>query len=247
MSVSSCCLKVFEWDGELTGRIGKLTNNEAYIVGDSPDAAVMIISDLLGWTFSNVRLLADHYAREANATVYIPDFFGSEVLRFGPIPNGEWDKFDLSGYKKKLARDTRARDLQLRQGPATEVQEGWRRGLLLWRVRPLPLRCEGDQPPLVDCTTAAQQARLTNEDIDEAAVPVQMLAPEMDNLYTAELKTHSLQTIPKLGVPLDYQHFPGVEHGCLIRGDNKIAGEREAMAGGKNAALSWFMQHSLNL
>lgn len=71
------------------------------------------------------------------------------------------------------------------------------------------------QPPLVDCITAAHPAMLTKKDIDEVAVPVQILAPEMDNLYTAELKTHSLQKIPKLGVPFDYQHFPGVEHGCI--------------------------------
>ncbi|KAH1605294.1 hypothetical protein KXX21_003450 [Aspergillus fumigatus] len=62
------------------GRTAKLAKNDVYIVGDNPDVAIIIIHDLLGWTFPNVRLLADHYAREANATVYIPDFFGGEVL-----------------------------------------------------------------------------------------------------------------------------------------------------------------------
>jgi dienelactone hydrolase len=65
---------------------------------------------------------------------------------------------------------------------------------------------------------------------------------EIDPVYTAELKTHSFETITKLGVPFDYQHFPGVEHACFVRGDNETAGEREAMARGKNAAVSWFRQ-----
>lgn len=80
MSVSSCCLKGFEWAGSPSGRTAKLAKNDVYIVVDNPDIAIIIIHDLLGWTFPNVRLLADHYAREANATVYIPDFFGGEVL-----------------------------------------------------------------------------------------------------------------------------------------------------------------------
>ncbi|KGQ02046.1 hypothetical protein PAAG_11224 [Paracoccidioides lutzii Pb01] len=66
MSVSSCCLKAVEWDGIPTGSVGKLANNNAYITGNNPDVAVMIVHDLLGWTFPNVRLLADHYARQAN-------------------------------------------------------------------------------------------------------------------------------------------------------------------------------------
>lgn len=33
----------------------------------------MIIHDLYGWEFTNTRLLADHYADEVNATVYVPD------------------------------------------------------------------------------------------------------------------------------------------------------------------------------
>jgi hypothetical protein len=35
----------------------------------------MIIHDLLGWTFTNTRILADHYAEEVDATVYVPDLY----------------------------------------------------------------------------------------------------------------------------------------------------------------------------
>lgn len=30
-----------------------------------------------GWTLNNARLLADHYAKEADATVYLPDLYVS--------------------------------------------------------------------------------------------------------------------------------------------------------------------------
>jgi hypothetical protein len=107
MSVPSCCLKGFEWEGTPVGRIDKLAKINAYVTGDNPDIAVLLIHDLLGWTFPNVRLLADHYARETNATAYIPDFFGGEVLPFGPITRGNWHEVDISGFLKGNSRDIR--------------------------------------------------------------------------------------------------------------------------------------------
>ena len=36
---------------------------------------ILVITGLFGWKFVNERLLADHYAREADATVYVPDLY----------------------------------------------------------------------------------------------------------------------------------------------------------------------------
>lgn len=71
--MNKCCVKGFEWTGEPTGKEIKLENLNTYITGSNPDVAILIVHDAFGWTFRNSRLLADHYAREANATVYIPD------------------------------------------------------------------------------------------------------------------------------------------------------------------------------
>jgi hypothetical protein len=67
-------------------------------------------------------------------------------------------------------------------------------------------------------------------------------APEIDEAYTAELKEYTFRTLQKNGVVLDYLHFPGVEHSCLVRGSPKVEREREAMMRGKNAAVGWFRQ-----
>lgn len=83
---------------------------------------------------------------------------------------------------------------------------------------------------------------MIKKDIDEVAVPVQVLAPEIDAAFDEEMKLYAFLTIMKKGVPFDYQHFPGVEHSCLVRGDENIKGERDAMERGKNAAVGWFAQ-----
>jgi len=203
----------------------------------------MIVHDLLGWTFPNVRLLADHYARGADVTVYVPDFFAGEVLPFGPILNGNWNEIDAPGFVKKNSREISepeifdcARALRRKHkyvGAVGFCYGGW----AVFR-----LGSKEHQPPLVNCVTAGHPSLLTKKDIEEVVVPVQVLAPEIDPTYTAELKRYSFETFTKMGVPFDYQHFPRVAHACLVRGDKKKAGEREAMARGKNAAVGWLRQ-----
>lgn len=72
-AMSECCLKGFQWDAEPKGTDTQLAGRGCYITGSNPNVAIMIIHDLFGWTFRNTRLLADHFAEEADATVYIPD------------------------------------------------------------------------------------------------------------------------------------------------------------------------------
>ena len=243
MAVSSCCLKGFEWDGTPTGHIGKLANNAAYIAGDNPNAAVLLIHDLLSWEFPNMRLLADHFAREANVTVYLPDFFGGERLPFEPIVNERWYELDVPAFTKKNTRDIREPEIfecarALKQKYKKVGAVGYCFGG--WAV--FRLGAKEHDPPLVDCITAGHPTWLTKKDIDEVAVPVQLLAPEIDSVYPAELKAHTFTTLQASGVPFSYQHFPKVVHGCLSRGFPNVEGEREAMVRGKNAAVDWFRQ-----
>lgn len=67
------CKAGFAWNGESVGKESTLGKNNAYVTGDNKDAAILIICDIYGWTLPNIRILADHYAKEANATVYVPD------------------------------------------------------------------------------------------------------------------------------------------------------------------------------
>lgn len=99
-------------------------------------------------------------------------------------------------------------------------------------------------PPLVDAISVGHPTFLTKEDIDQTSksVAVQILAPEEDAVYTAELKTHTFTKLQELGVSFEYRHFPSVAHACFIRGDEKLEGEREAMVKGKNAAVNWYRE-----
>lgn len=69
------CKAGFKWDGATTGRDTTLNKAKAYVTGDNKDRAILIITDIFGHTLPNIRILADHYAKEADATVYIPDVY----------------------------------------------------------------------------------------------------------------------------------------------------------------------------
>lgn len=73
--LSDCCFKGFNWDGTPQGRETTIGETASYVTGSSDDVAILVIHDVFGWTFANTRLLADHYAREAGATAYLPDLY----------------------------------------------------------------------------------------------------------------------------------------------------------------------------
>jgi len=71
--MSECCKSGYKWNGSPEGREEKIGDLKTYVAGDNKDAAILIVHDVFGWTLPNVRILADHYAKEANATVYLVD------------------------------------------------------------------------------------------------------------------------------------------------------------------------------
>ncbi|CAO2647156.1 Nn.00g080780.m01.CDS01 [Neocucurbitaria sp. VM-36] len=251
-SFSSCCLKNFTWNGTPAGHESTLSNLPTYITGTNPHAAVLFVHDALGWTFLNSRLLADHFAREANVTVYMPDFFGGEVLDATLILQGRFHELDLAGFKTRNAREIREPEIfncakVLREmgyeklGAVGYCFGGW-----------AVLRLAARQPvaPLVDAVVVAHPSWVTKSDLDGVCVPIQLLAPETDGQFSPELKMYAFQNLvlekrvgrDGRGVPVEWVHFPGVEHGCLTKGDEGVVGEREAMVRGKDAAVSWFRQ-----
>lgn len=95
---------------------------------------------------------------------------------------------------------------------------------------------------LVDCISTAHPSMLDKEEMVNVDIPVQILAPEHDDMFTPDLKEYANKVIPALGVAYDYQHFPGISHAFAIRGDPSIPGEREGMQRAKDAAILWFRQ-----
>ena len=103
------------------------------------------------------------------------------------------------------------------------------------------LSAQGDQ--LVDCISTAHPSLATKEEISGIRTPVQILAPETDQMLTPELKEYCNTTIPTLGVDYDYQYFPGLSHGFAARGDPNVPAQKNGLERAKNAAVSFFVNY----
>lgn len=71
--MANCCKEGFKWAGNPVGKETTIASNKTYVTGDNKDVAIVIVHDVFGWTLPNLRLLADHFAKEADATVYLPE------------------------------------------------------------------------------------------------------------------------------------------------------------------------------
>jgi len=111
-----------------------------------------------------------------------------------------------------------------------------------WIAFQLGAKAEGEEQPLVDCFAAAHPTFLQKEEILAVGVPVQIISPEIDPMFTAELKAFAQAEIPKLGVPFDYQFFPRMEHGFSIRGDRANEEEMRGLQRAMRAATGWFRE-----
>ncbi|KAK5136317.1 hypothetical protein LTR08_003690 [Meristemomyces frigidus] len=244
--IAECCRKGFKWNATPTGREGTLAQNQAYITGTNKNAAVLVIHDIYGWTFSNIRLLADRFAEECNATVYVPDFFGGQVLPEDDIDetlkNPARKLIDIPGFFAANSKQIRQPEIfscarALRAQHAKVGAVGYCFGG--WAC----FRLGAKELHLVDCISVAHPSLLEKSEIDNLSVPTQIIAPEHDYLLTPELKEYCNTTIPRLGVAYQYDFYPGLEHGFAVRGDPEDVRTKVGLERAKNAVVMWFNEH----
>ncbi|KAI4218755.1 MAG: hypothetical protein L6R36_008772, partial [Xanthoria steineri] len=228
------------------GRESKIFDHDVYVAGDddNKDVAILFLHDIFGWTFGNNRLLADHFAKEVGGKVFVVDFFDGEVITEEMLFDPEKLKtVDLQGFMQRNSKEARgpavhdfARKLKAEMGFKKVGAVGYCWGG--WAA--FQLGANGKN--LIDALSVAHPTFLTKEEIDDVAVPVQILAPETDPRFTPELKEHANRVIPTLGVEYDYQYFPGLAHGFSCRADENDEKEKRGLERAKNAVSGWFGQ-----
>ncbi|CAD0113208.1 unnamed protein product [Aureobasidium uvarum] len=235
--MSNCCKEGFKWNGEPVGKETTLGNNPAYVTGDNKDAAVLIICDVFGWKLPNVRLIADHYAKEANVTVY------GEVIEPAMMEDPEKRKnFDIMAFIGRNSKDKRFPEITAN---AKELKSNYKKVAAIgfcygaWAV----LRLAAKDSAIIDCAAVAHPSLLEESEIANIGVPVQFLVPETDPMFTPELKEFTLKTLPTLNIPFNYDYYPGLVHGFAVRGDQKDPKQKEGLERAKNSAVYWFKQY----
>lgn len=94
---------------------------------------------------------------------------------------------------------------------------------------------------LVDFISTAHPSLLTKEEIAAISVPVQILSPETDPMYTPELKEYSQEKIPTLLKQSEFEYifFPGLAHGFATRGDPDNKLQKEGLEKALQDFVNW--------
>ncbi|PWY90183.1 endo-1,3-1,4-beta-D-glucanase [Aspergillus heteromorphus CBS 117.55] len=234
------CKTGFRWDGTPVGSETTLAGNQTYVTGTSTSAAILIVHDVFGWTLPNARLLADHYAQEANATVYLPDFFGGEIVSPEVMDDPEKRAaFDIPAF---IARNTKEQRFPEILACARALKDAYPKVGAIgfcyggWAV--FQLAAHGTE--LLSCISTAHPTFLSEAEIAACRTPAQILAPEHDQYLTPELKEYCNRVIPSLGVPYEYVYFPGMSHGFATRANLNNELQKAELARAKRAAVHWF-------
>ncbi|KAF2849029.1 dienelactone hydrolase family protein-like protein [Plenodomus tracheiphilus IPT5] len=236
------CKSGFKWDGTSIGKEGTLDNINTYITGDNRERAILIITDIFGWKLPNIRIIADHYAKEANATVYVPDLFEGEVVDPDALSNPEKAKnFDVMAFIGRHNKDIRWP--QIKQHAQTLKSQYAKVGTIGFCYGGWAALRLGADPGLIDAVSVAHPSMVDKSEIDGVKVPVQVLAPEHDVQYTQELKAYTLEVLPKAGVPFEYVYFPGLVHGFAARGNPNEPKQKEGLERAKRSAVAWFVEY----
>ncbi|KAF1975966.1 alpha/beta-hydrolase [Bimuria novae-zelandiae CBS 107.79] len=221
--------------------VSRGSDKNTYVVGNNKDTAVMIVHDLFGWTFTNLRLLADHFAKEANVTVYLPDFFDDDVVDPETLDDPEKRaKFSMPDFFAKHSKDVRFPEIV---AAAKELKSKYKKTAVIaycWGV----CACFrlGADPALVDVISVAHPLLVEKPEIDNCKVPVQIMAAEHDMEFTPELKEYTNKVIPTLGVPYEYIYFPGLVHGFAAKGDQNDDKQKDGLERSKNSAVGFFKE-----
>ncbi|KAI9662975.1 MAG: hypothetical protein M1821_008022 [Bathelium mastoideum] len=241
--MSECCKTGFKWDGKPVGTETTVGKNKTYVTGTNKEAAVLLISDIFGWTLTNLRLLADHYAKEANVTAYLPDFFDGEVIDPAVLEDpARRDQVDLGAFIGRNSKQIRepeifavAKALKSQHKKVAAIGFCWG----AWAC--FRLAAKGNN--ILDAVSVAHPSLLEKSEIENLGVPTQILSPETDPQYTPELKQFSLDTLPKLGIDFEYIYFPGLVHGFAVKGDRNDPKQKDALEKAKNSAVNFFKQY----
>jgi dienelactone hydrolase len=260
------CLAGNIWPGTPKGTITTLAGLDTYVAGDQKsELQILLIHDAGGWTWKNLRLLADEYSeRLGGVGVWMPDFFHGEVLTLQHLLDGRFDKVDMPTFTTNNSKANRRHEifacaaaLRTHQNAAKVGAVGFCYGgwavfqlgaqtlLADGTVKPALDLSEDEKAtarPLVDAISTGHPSWLTKEEINQTRVPTQIIAPEHDMMLTPELKKYANEVIPTLGVEYQYRYFPGQVHTFCSRGSLEVEGERRACERAKRAVVEWFRE-----
>ncbi|KAI0969653.1 dienelactone hydrolase family protein [Xylaria arbuscula] len=261
-------------DGTPTGTVTKLHDLDVYIAepasGNPPKGIVILIPDMFGWDFVNIRLMADNFAKKKDYRVYAPDFMTGHSAPLSMInsmqkvmaPKTWYDTFSKPYHVLSILRNGLPAIFFNRPGKTFPIVKSWLESLRRNEAAHLPVGVTGycwggkhsvliaegftvDGKPLVDASFSAHPSFLSLfDEIEKISIPVSFALGEKDNMISGEQakKLENILLEKPEGQKGECRIYPGYGHGFACRVD-VLNDDPKGAVEAEDQALAWFEKH----
>ncbi|KAF2112396.1 dienelactone hydrolase [Lophiotrema nucula] len=272
VGMSSCCLSGKVQDGKPTGNVRTIGGLETYVAepeSNSTAQSIIFLVDIFGWTFPNVRLLADSYAKEG-FTAYIPDVHNGDSLPIDflqdvepPLP--ERESLSLTAKAASTAKVGATLGPWLvkhREAVSKPIIDGFIREVkkipgtdkvgtigFCWGGRYSILSAHSLDPSLaIDAAYACHPSLVAiPADFDPISRPVSFALGDKDSLLgekeIGQIKDIMEKKKSEDGVQSEIVVYEDQVHGFALRGDWSSEKDKKAMDDAQKQGIEWFKKH----
>ncbi|KAF1922893.1 alpha/beta-hydrolase [Didymella exigua CBS 183.55] len=235
-----CCAKGTKHEGEPKGEFKLVDGIDTYLAhpasGSTKDA-IVILTDIFGHKFVNVRLIADSFA-ERGYFVAVPDLFNGDPAPLDR-PAGfnvmEWLK---NGHTMKEVDPIVERvisDLKTTHGVERLGGVGY---------------CFGGKyvtrflkASKIDAGFIAHPSHVSVEEVEAIEGPLSIAAAEIDPIFPVQKRRETEDILLKKDIRWQMNLFSDVEHGFAVKGDLTNSHIRWAKEQAFLQAVQWFDEH----
>ncbi|KIV94935.1 hypothetical protein PV10_02649 [Exophiala mesophila] len=268
--LSACCISGSVHSGTPSGREDTIGGLPTYISEPSDGSTsktVVFVTDIFGWKFQNVRLLADNYAK-AGFYVYIPDLHEGDSL---PIEFLQSVEPSLKSKEQEglLDKAKETVDIMATLGPwlikhREAVAEPLLSGFIntvkmipgtnkvgaigfCWGGRYAILQAHArtqGQIGGVDAAFAAHPSLLAiPADLEPVSKPTSLAVGDKDSLLDMKSVEQIREALGKTGVPTEVKVYEDQIHGFALRSDWSSDKDKKAMDDTEKQGIEWFKKY----
>jgi dienelactone hydrolase len=262
---SSCCLSGKIQNESPAGQVTTIGNLPTYVAAPkdgSKAKTVVFITDVFGWEFKNVRLLADNYAK-AGFYCYVPDVLEGDALPIELLKSIAPPLKDQQESKGVIEKVKDTVDVSTTFGPwMAKHREAVSRPIVesfIKAVREIPGTgkigaigfCWGGRLAIlagngtVDAVVACHPSGIAVPgDFENVTKPFSLAVGSKDTLLDEKTVGNIQDHIAKkTGVPHELRIYEDQVHGFALRGDWSSEKDRKAMDETEKQGQEWFAKY----
>ncbi|CAF4169245.1 unnamed protein product [Adineta steineri] len=178
-------------------------------------SAIVLFTDIFGYSFINARKLADRFAEETGTTVLIPELFHGDPVNPN-IPNyresmPDWlKKHPISG-----ACEIADKFLSTIKGHYQSIQII---GFCYGAKPVVYLITHAELSSTIKAAIVGHPSRLEKQEAEQIKRPILFLCAETDQSFSPDVQEHFEKTLTENGFGTFFK-YPGTVHGFIVRPD----------------------------